>query len=199
MATKRRMGPENAAKRTALLDAVERVLREEGYAAVTARNVAAKAELKYQIVFYYFETMDDLLLAAYRRRTERVLEITEQALNSDRPLHELWTIWSDPYDAALTIEYMALSNHNQVIRTETAAFGERMRNFVAERLANRFGKAIADFKVVTGLGLSGSLVSIGSILGFESALGIEGGHRETEALVEWCIAQLESAAKPTRG
>ena len=194
MATKRRMGPENAAKRTALLDAVEIVMREQGYAAVTARNVAAEAGLKYQIVFYYFETMDDLLLTAYRRRTETVLERAGEALGSERPLQAFWELWSDPVDAALTIEYMALSNHNQVIRAETAAFGERMRRFVAERLAERLGPAAFDHEAVTALGITGSLVSIAAILGFESAMGIEGGHAETQALVRWLVRELERTA-----
>src|SRR5579862_735329 len=77
MASKRRRGPENSATRTALMDAVEAVMREDGYAALSARSVARRAGLKYQIVFYYFETMDALLLATYRRRTQTVLERTE--------------------------------------------------------------------------------------------------------------------------
>lgn len=194
MATKRRRGSENAAKRTALLDAVEVVMREQGYAAVTARNVAGEAGLKYQIVFYYFETMDDLLLTAYRRRTERVLESAEEALSSEQPLQAFWELWSDPVDAALTIEYMALSNHNQVIRAETAAFGERMRRFVAKKLAERLGPAAFDHEAVTALGVTGSLVSIAAILGFESAMGIEGGHAETQALVRWFVRELERTA-----
>ena len=47
---------------------------EEGYAAVTSRRVAAQAGLKPQLVHYYFRTMDDLFLAAYRRRADQGLE-----------------------------------------------------------------------------------------------------------------------------
>lgn len=193
MATKRRMGPENAVKRTALLDAVEALMREEGYAALSARNVAKRAGLKYQILFYYFETMDDLLLAAYRRRTESVLERIEEALASSQPLHAFWELWSDPEGAALTIEYMALSNHNEMVRAETAAFGEQMRQLVAGRLAGRLRQPVED-QAFTALAVTMSLVSVGAILGFESALGIEGGHKEAEALVDWCVDQLESPA-----
>ena len=191
MATKRRMGPENAAKRAALLEAVEALMLEEGYAALSARNVARRAGLKYQIVFYYFETMDDLLLAAYRRRTQYVLDQIEEALASPKPLHAFWQLWSDPEGAALTIEYMALSNHNEMIRAETAAFGEQMRQLVAKRLSEVVKGTVPDNQAFTGLGVTGSLVSIGAILGFESAIGIEGGHRETKALVDWCVNRLE--------
>jgi AcrR family transcriptional regulator len=185
------MGPESSATRLMLMDAVEAVMREQGYAALSARSVAARAGLKYQIVFYYFETMDDLLLATYRRRTQRVLERSEQALDSERPLHAFWQAWSDPFDAALTLEYMAMSNHNQVIRAETIAFGERLRQIAAEKLSPRLGHASPAPEVFTPMGVTMAITLMGGVLGFESALGIAGGHRETEAIVDWCLRQLE--------
>lgn len=189
------MGPENSATSTALMDAVEAVMRENGYAALSARSIAARAGLKYQIVFYYFGTIEDLLLATYRRRTHTVLERTEQALRSDQPLHALWQASCDPSDAALSLEYMAMSNHNQVIRAETIAFGERLRGIVrdhVERLewANGGNAAIQPFAV------SMAISSLGGLLGFEAALGISGGHAETTALVEWCLSQFEPGREP---
>ena len=43
MASKRRMGPQDSETSAALLDAVEHVLREEGYAAASSRRVAEVA------------------------------------------------------------------------------------------------------------------------------------------------------------
>jgi AcrR family transcriptional regulator len=191
MAVKRRMGPESAATRTLLMDAVEAVMREDGYAALSARFVANRAGLKYQIVFYYFETMDDLLLETYRRRTKRVLEKVEAALQSERPLHEFWAAWSDPDDAALTFEYMAMANHNEVIRAETVAFGEQIRRVGLERLSARLRQTSLDPSAFTPLSITMALTSIGAILGFEAALGISGGHRETRMMVESCLRYLE--------
>ena len=195
MTVKRRMGPETAQTRTALMDAVENLMREEGYAALSARNVARRAGLKYQIVFYYFETMDELLLVTYRRRTERVLRRTEEALGSPWPLHAFWAAASDPFDAALSLEYMAMSNHNPSIRAETIAFGEQMRRVVSERMAERLDASTPDVAVFTPLAISMALSSLGGILGFEDALGIHGGHAETRALVEWCLRRLEPDAE----
>ena len=121
------MGPQNAATRSQLMDATEAVMREEGYAAVTSRRVAERAGLNQQTVYYYFETMDDLLLATYRRFTERITKEAEEAVKSDRPLHAIWQNASDPVDAALTIEFMALANHNQAVRGCAIEFGERCR------------------------------------------------------------------------
>jgi DNA-binding transcriptional regulator YbjK len=49
MTTSRRLGAEDSATRTALLDAAQHPLLEEGYAAVTSRRVAARAGLKPQL------------------------------------------------------------------------------------------------------------------------------------------------------
>jgi len=195
MAVKRRMGPENSAVRTTVMDAVETVMREQGYAALSARSIAACAGLKYQIVFYYFETMDDLLLATYRRRTQRVFEHTEQALQSEQPLHAFWKASYESFDAALSLEYMAMSNHNATIRAETIAFGERIRRIVAERLANQFGSELPDVAAFTPLAISMAISAIGAVLAFEDALGISGGHSDTKALVEWCLHRLEPDAR----
>jgi AcrR family transcriptional regulator len=199
MAVKRRMGRENSGTSTALMDAVEAVMREDGYAALSARCVARRAGLKYQILFYYFETMDDLLLATYRRRTHTILRRTEEALNSVRPLHAFWKTWSDPFDAALSLEYIALSNHNRLVRAETIEFGERIRRVVAERLSQRLREASPDPTVFTPFGIIVAISMIGNVLGFESALGISGGHRETQNIVEWCLRQLEPDMAPSVG
>ncbi len=54
--------------RSSLLDAAQQLMVEEGYAAVTARGVAAKANVNSALVFYYFETMDGLFIALFRAR-----------------------------------------------------------------------------------------------------------------------------------
>ena len=51
-----------------MFDAVEHVLRHEGYAALSARRVAEVAGYNHQTVYYYFHTMEDLILAAFQRR-----------------------------------------------------------------------------------------------------------------------------------
>ena len=171
-------------------------MREQGYAAVSARAVAAAAGLKYPTVFYYFESMDDLLLTTYRRRTHSVREQTEAALRSDQPLHALWNAASNPFDAALTLEYMALSNHNKLIRAETIAFGEELRRLVASSLSDRVPRAGSEARMFSALGITLSVTSLGGLLGIESALGICGGHGEIKRIADWFLQQLEGKAQP---
>ena len=70
MDSARRMGAKDSLTRTKLLDAAERLMLEEGYAAVTSRRVGRKAGISSQLVHYYFRTMDDLFLEVFRRRAE---------------------------------------------------------------------------------------------------------------------------------
>jgi AcrR family transcriptional regulator len=180
------------------MDATETVMREEGYAAVTSRRVAERAGVNQQTVYYYFQTMDDLLLATYRRRTQSVLERVEQALNSERPLHAFWQASSEPFSAGLTMEYLALANHNEVIRLETIEFGERLRRLEVDKLSDRIRQIAPDSTPLTPFAIIMAINYIGHLMGFEAAVGLRGGHRETRLLVEWCLRQLEPAGLPSR-
>ena len=96
MTSSRRIGAEDSKTRLALLDAAQRLMLEQGYAAVTSRQVAARAGLKPQLVHYYFRTMDDLFLALFRRGAEQNLERQARALASPQPLRALWSFSTEP-------------------------------------------------------------------------------------------------------
>src|SRR4029453_12886634 len=136
MASPRRIGAEDSKTRALLLDAAERLMLEEGYAAVSSRRVASKAGLKPQLVHYYFRTMDDPFSAVYRRRAEQSLELYVRALASDRPLCALWQLSTDPRGTAFTMEFAALANHRKAIRTEIAQHAERFRKMQLDAIAS---------------------------------------------------------------
>src|ERR1700731_1138234 len=92
MTSARRIGAPDAKNRTLLLDVAERLMIEEGYAAVTSRRLASRAGLKPQLVHYYFRTMEELFLEVFRRRGEEALEVHAQMLQSPQPLWALWAI-----------------------------------------------------------------------------------------------------------
>lgn len=203
MAGNRRIGAESSASRAALMDAVEAVMREDGYAALTARSIAKRAGLNYQLVFYYFGTMEELVLATYRRHIGKYRELMERTLASARPLHAYWNAHSNADDAVLNMEFMAMSNHNQPVRAETVRFGEEIRTFNLDRAAPAIHAATKGQDEVSPAAVMMALNFIGSLLGLESALGISGKHSEIRTLVEWCIEKLEpgdgtdSLSKPT--
>jgi AcrR family transcriptional regulator len=191
------MGPQTAATRLALMDATDAVMREEGYAAITSRRVAERAGVNQQTVYYYFQTMDDLLLAAFRRRSDQMVERARQALASDRPLHMLWQLSSDSYEGALTVEYLALANHNDLIRREAIEFTARLRGLKDSAVAERLQAASPDPEVVTPLGMITALGYVAHLLAFEGALGIRTGHKDVRMLAEWGLRMFEgNGARP---
>ena len=188
----RRIGTETSKTRAALLEATERLMLEEGYAAVTSRRVAAAAELKPQLVHYYFRTMDDLFLALFRGRAEQGLERQARALASAQPLWALWEFSRDPRGTALTMEFIALANHRKEIRAEIAKSAERFR---AEQLKGfqsvlqRYGIDPDECPPIVCTVL---MSSISRFLVIEhETLGMSSGHAETVAFVERFIRQLE--------
>jgi AcrR family transcriptional regulator len=195
MATTRRLGTEKSATRAALMDAVESVMREDGYGALTARRVAEQAGLKHQLVYYYFQTLDDLLIATYERHIGRYLKRIERAFLAERPLHSFWRVHANPVDAVLNMEFLSLANHNEPIRTRTIAFGEDVRRLGLSRLEILFRHSGSGVDALNPFAVTMAISAVGSILGLETAIGISGGHAETRALIEWCIDQLE----PDRG
>ena len=87
MASPRRGRRRDIEEEIMLLDCVERLMLETGYASVTYRAVAAKAGVTSGLVQYYFPTLDDLFVAAIRRRSEQNLERLAEALrtHADQP------------------------------------------------------------------------------------------------------------------
>lgn len=197
MASTRRMGPENSASRLAMLDATERVLQDDGYAALSSRRVAEEAGLKQQLVYYYFRTMDDLILATFQRRTERGLQRLEKALESDEPLHALWELSSHPANARLSVEFMALANRNEAIRAEVIRYQERSRAMQEEILGRLLKAAGVDIKVFPPVAVAMLLACVAQLLDRETALGAARGHAELKGLVDWCLQRLEPAGTAT--
>lgn len=173
------------------MDAVEAVMRAYGYGALTARKVAEEAGLKHQLVYYYFPTLDDLLTATFERHVQRYMARIEEAFRADRPLHSFWHVHSDPVDAVLNMEFLAMANHNEAIRDLTVSFGEQIRRYGLERLGFPLVTPDSGKSAINPFAVTMALTSIGSILGLETAIGITGGHGETLRLIEWCIDQLE--------
>jgi AcrR family transcriptional regulator len=191
MASTRRIGLESSANRAALMDGVEHVMRGDGYAALTARSVAEAVGLKHQLVYYYFASMDDLLLATYRRHTERVFARLEEASRAERPLHALWHVCSNPADATLNMEFLAMANHNPEIRALTVEIGERMRRVGLGKIEQQLRRSRLDRRISGALPVTLAISSIGSVIGLEATLGISGGHAELREAVEWYLDQLE--------
>ena len=187
----RRIGAQDSKTRAQLVDAAELLLREEGYAAVTSRRVAARADLKPQLVHYYFRTMDDLFLEVLRRRAEENLIRFERAITDGASLRTLWQLNVDPRGVAFTMEFVALANHRKAIRAEVARYAERFRAAQVEAfrvVLARHGIAEEQLPPIVALLM---MTGLSQVLALESTLGVTTGHDTTLEFIERTIDQLE--------
>jgi AcrR family transcriptional regulator len=177
--------------RTALIDAANRLILEEGYAAVTTRKVAAKAGVNQSLVYYYFRTMDELFLAAFRRGAEANLKRLETAARDEQPLRALWRISSQPLDSALTVEFIALANHRPAIRAELASYTRRFRLRQQEIIEQaRATGEVGDTGGPSSAAVVVLAAALARILAMDGMLGITDGHDEVLALIEDNLARL---------
>jgi AcrR family transcriptional regulator len=187
----RRIGAQDSKTRARLVDAAELLLREEGYAAVTSRRVAARAGLKPQLVHYYFRTMDDLFLEVFRRRAEENLTRFERAIEADGSLRSLWQLNVDPRGSAFTMEFVALANHRKAIRAEVARFAERFRAVQVEALSAALARhGIAEDQMPPIVALL-MMTGLSQVLALEDALGVTTGHDTTLEFIERAISELD--------
>ena len=176
MATSRRIGAENSATRTAILDATEQVMVEDGYAAASTRRVAARAGLKPSLVHYYFPATEDLHIAVYHRAAEWASEELEKALRSPEPLLALWRYTIDTTRTALTLEFMAMAAHRKALQ---AAIAEHAGKSHALQLAV-IEKALGDrASVVPPTVMATMIAALGRSLVMEQGIGAGEGHEET--------------------
>lgn len=187
----RRIGSSESKTRTQLLDAAERLLLTEGYAAVTSRRLAAAAGLKPQLVHYYFRTMDDLFIEVFRRRAEGNIERVERTMAERPSLRRIWDLNADSRGARFNLEYVALAHHRPAIRAEVARFAERFREAQRDALdaaLRAAGVEAAQLPSVVALLL---MTGVAQVLGLEEVLGVTTGHAETRAFIESAIELME--------
>lgn len=190
--TSEKVNTDDPVNRKALLDAAERLMLEEGYAAVTTRRVAARAGLKPQLVHYYFESMDHLMLDLVRRATAHGRDSLARVLASPTPIRRLWEWSTDTEATALQIEMMALANHRKAIRAELADGARRLRRMQVDALSEVLKRSGVVDDVVRPDALMLVIASVSRVLVMEKSLGVTSGHRNLRALVEHYLDQMES-------
>jgi TetR/AcrR family transcriptional repressor of nem operon len=187
----RRVGKEGSQTRDQILDGVELLLIESGYAAVTYRAVAARAGVTPSLVQYYFPSLDDLLVGAVRRRSDESLRRLVRLLRQrpDEPLRVLWEFSTDETDAKLTIEFSALGNHRQSVRAEIVDHTTRLRTIQLEALEEiDLGDGVPAAAVLF------LLSGIPKLIRMEEGFDVDVGHADVLALADRWLREHE----PTR-
>lgn len=192
--SERRMGPAGSENWHAMLDAAELILREEGHAELTSRRIAEHVGVKQRLVYYYFRTMDELIVAMFRRSSERDLSRLREESQSADAIRNLWQLAAYDSDARLISEYMALANRIPELREEVIKFIEEARAVQVEVLTAAISKkksgkndAALPPEVLVILG-----TAVGLLLNREEQLGVKSGHEQIKTLLEAFIGKLSA-------
>jgi AcrR family transcriptional regulator len=171
------------------------MMLDAGYAAVTYRALASKAGVTPALVQYYFPTLDDVFVAAIRRRVDRNLERLVGALEArpDEPLRVLWEFSRDEATAGLMTEFTALGNHRRSIRAEIAEVTEQVRRVQLDALTES-GRDM-DLSPSALLFL---LTGIPKLLALEAGIGISTAHAEVVQAFEDYLDAVEPRTGSSR-
>jgi AcrR family transcriptional regulator len=189
-ASERRMGPEGSDNWHAMLDGAEAILREEGHAALTSRRVAERIGVKQRLVYYYFRTMDDLVISLFRRMAMRELVRLKAAAAQPQPLRALWDISLHSTDSRLIAEFMALANRIDGLKREVVHFIEAARAIEIAVLSGAMDR-VPQAGNMGPASLSVTITSLALLLSRESQLGVTMGHAEILTALEAFLDQVE--------
>jgi AcrR family transcriptional regulator len=186
----RRMATRGSENWHAMLDGAEKVLREEGYGALTSRRIADQLGIKQRLVYYYFQTMDELIVEMFRRMAVRELESLRKAASAQRPLTEIWYIGVHANDSPMITEFMALANRIPALRTEVIGFIEESRSIQVAALSAALKKSSGNITLpAAALAIIASSVALS--VSREAALGTTSGHAAVMDVIWKCLSELD--------
>jgi TetR/AcrR family transcriptional regulator, transcriptional repressor for nem operon len=199
-AAPRRVGAETSKTRDALLDCVEKMMLEDGYASVSYRALAAKAGVTPSLVQYYFPSLDEIFLGAIHRYSEQNLAVLAKALEarSDDPLHALWDFSWDEATGALMTEFLALGNHRKSIRSAIAEVTNQVRRIEVEALVRKFGKRARLDGDLSLSAIALLVTGIPKFLNLEEGVGVDAAHDEVVTAIEKYLDSIETRSTRRR-
>ena len=181
-----------SAAEEALLDAAERLLVDVGHARITTRRLAEEAGVNHGLVHYYFGSVENLLVRALERFTERLIARQRELYSSDEPFVEKWRT-AMRYLVSEDVTYEKVWLELQALAWNDAGLRERLARVNAEWrgvLTDAFREPRRELGIELPLEALVSLVitfNLGIIV--ERLGGIEAGHAE---LLGWIDGWLSS-------
>jgi TetR/AcrR family transcriptional regulator len=195
MKRSRRLGMENARSRTLLVEAADNILIEEGAHAISARQVAERAGLKPQLVHYYFQSMDDLLIAVFRGAQEEYLRRHQAALASRAPLSALWKLNNEPQGTRRMMEFIVLAGRRDAVRAVIVESAAQFRKLQIAAISCVLNERGIDRKAFPPAGVALLMATLSRGIVMEEALGLSLGHAQLRSMVRRVLKTMEASAR----
>jgi AcrR family transcriptional regulator len=198
--TERAVSPPRARAVEAFLDAAERLLIEVGYAGITTRRLASEAGLNQGLVHYYFGSLDEVLLQALERFTERLIERQRAMYQTDLPFIEKWRTAMEYLESDLGAGYPKIWLELQALGWNRPEIRERVARVNAEwreLLTEAFAEAAAEYGLKPEAYPVDALVSL--VMTFNQGIelerlsGITDGHGKLLAWIDGWLRSLEES------
>jgi len=183
------MGPPDASIRFKLFDATERVIARDGYPAVTSRSVGNEAGVDQKLVYYYFRTMEELVVATFQRRSEAFLAKLAELASDRSPVETLWEL-SSHRSGRLMIEFMAMAVHTPALRDEVAHYNAAANALVELALANHMPARSPEQPGFSPAFASFLIASLARNLILETELDLLRNPQEVEAAIQSLLGIL---------
>lgn len=181
-----------AAAEEAFLDAAERLLVEVGHAGITTRRLAEEANANHGLVHYYFGSVENLLVRALERFTERMLERQRALYASDEPFVEKWRtamrflVAEDVTYEKVWLELQALAWNDEGLRDRLARVNAEWRAVLTEAFYEPHRELGIDMPLDALVSL---VITFNLGIMVERLGGIETGHAD---LLDWIDGWLSS-------
>ena len=125
--------------RTKLIEAAATIFTQKGFADASIRDIAHEAGVKSGLVYYYFKTKDELLLAMQysmqQKYQEKYRVLPDQHVSLNEDLHEIKSrVMQNPDWYKWRYELYALSLRREDMKSEVAVLLELGRQSLIDRL-----------------------------------------------------------------
>ena len=177
--------------RMRLIEAAYDLLGEEGYHAFSARRVAQKANLKPQLVHYYFRSMEELVVAVFQRSSAKYFRLHDEALSSRHPVRALWALNSNMPEGRRMTEYVALGKIYPALREAMRETGESFRSMQIAAMERIYADRGFDQTVIGPRGLVLLMSAVARNFVIEGEVGVTLAHAEVQDLIARMLDQFD--------
>lgn len=190
--TERRRGSKDSDTRARILRAARDLLLEEGYGAITTRRIGERADVKYQLIHYYFSSLDELFVELFRQGAEANLARLDELAAGDVSLQAFWESNSDPDGGRLVIEFAAIANRGPEMRAEIAKYARRFRQRQFQLAEQALARDQIPTDVVPPVVVTLLTMGLAQLVALDRAVGVDDGHVEVNAFIErWLRANTK--------
>lgn len=178
MVNRKRRGADGSEVRTRIIEAASEIIVAEGFNAVSAPRLAEHTGLHRPLIYYYFDDMDEVRLAAVRFSYAHTKALAVARIATDDPAEVLWRIFEQ--SSAPLSELLNYSLRGEAFRLLLSEITADLRTTFVEAL-----RSCADHNSITRdlgpAGLAMLIQTVSTALANERRLGLTSGHSEVRA------------------